>query len=90
MDEGNLNVDGNLIDFVSASNKANYNNLTVLNNVLLSQPFTINSNSVLSFSENSGTADTAAAAGLLGNQGYLSFTVQLIDNASGSVLGTVR
>jgi hypothetical protein len=87
---GNLNVDGNLIDFVSADNKANYNNLTVLNNVLLSQPFTINSNSVLSFSENSGAADSMAATGVLGSQGYLSFTVQLIDNASGSVLGTVR
>ena len=87
---GNLNVDGNLIDFVGANYKANYNNLTVLNNVLLSQPFTINSNSVLSFSENSGAADTVAAAGLLASQGYLTFTVQLIDNVSGSVLGTVR
>ena len=87
---GNLNVDGNLIDFVSANNKAKYNNLDTLNNVLLSQPFTINSNSVLSFSENSGTADSLEAAGLLGSQGYLTFIVQLIDNATGSVLGTVR
>jgi len=87
---GNLNVDGNLIDFVSANSKANYNKLDTLNNVLLSQPFAINSNSVLSFSENSGAADTVAAAGVLGNQGYLTFTVQLVDNASGSVLGTVK
>jgi hypothetical protein len=87
---GNINVDGNSIDYVNADSKANYNNLTTLNNVLLSQPFAINSNSAISFSENSGAADTVAAAGVLGSQGYLTFTVQLIDNASGSVLGTVK
>jgi hypothetical protein len=64
--------------------------MDTLNNMLLSQPFLIKSNSVLSFSENSGAADTVAAAGVLGANGYISFTVQVIDNASGSVLGTIK
>jgi hypothetical protein len=87
---GDINVDGNLIDFVSTNKKTKYNNMDTLNNVLLSQPFVIKSNSVLSFSENSGAADTLAAAGILGANGYISFTVQVIDNASGSVLGTIK
>ncbi len=87
---GDINVDGNLIDFVSANNKTKYNNMDTLNNMLLSQPFAIKSNSILSFSDNSGAVDSSAAAGVLGDQGYLTFTIQLIDDASGSVLGTVR
>ena len=87
---GDINVDGNLIDFVSTNNKTKYNNMDTLNNVLLSQPFVIKSNSVLSFTENSGAADTVAATGILGANGYISFTVQVIDNASGSVLGTIK
>ncbi len=87
---GNIMLDGNLIDFVSADNKAHYDSLNVLNNVLLSQPFTLKSNSVFSFSEKSGAADSAAAAKVLGSQGYISFIVQLIDNTSGSVIGTIR
>jgi hypothetical protein len=87
---GDINVDGNLIDFVSTNKKTKYYNMDTLNNMLLSQPFLIKSNSVLSFSENSGAADTVAAAGILGANGYISFTVQVIDNASGSVLGTIK
>jgi hypothetical protein len=87
---GDLTIDGTAIDFVQANAKGKYNNLDTLNAVLLSQPFTLKSNSVFNFSENSGAVDSSAAAKVLGTNGYLSFTVQLLDATSGKVIGTAK
>jgi hypothetical protein len=87
---GDITLDGNPIDFVNADKKGKYSNLDTLNAVLLSQPFTLKSNSVFNFSENSGAADSSAAGNVLGANGFLSFTVQLVDAASGKVIGTAK
>ena len=87
---GDLTLDGNAIDFVGANKKTNYDSLAAINTVILSQPFTLTNNSVLTFSESSGASDTSAAGKALGAKGNLSFTIQLVDAISGSVIGTAR
>ena len=87
---GDLALDGNTLDFIAANKKTNYDSLAAINNVILSQPFTLTNNSVLTFSESSGASDTSAAGKALGAKGNLSFTIQLVDAASGSVIGTAR
>ncbi len=87
---GDLVVDGNSIDFVDAPDSTDYGVLSNVNRVFETKPFTINSNSNFTFTENSGFADSIAVAQMLGTSGYISYRVDLVDNATNAVIGTIR
>ena len=56
----------------------------------MTKPFAINSNSNFSFTEYSGFADSTVAAQVLGTSGYAAYKVELVDNATNAVIGTIR
>ena len=87
---GNLIVDKNSIDFVDAPDSVNYNNLDALNNVLETELFNVTSKSKFVFAQQSGFVDSVAAAGVLGTSGYVNYKVELVDNETGKVIGTVK
>jgi hypothetical protein len=83
-------VDKNSIDFVDAPDSVNYNNLDALNNVLETELFNVTSKSKFVFAQQSGFVDSVAAAGVLGTSGYVNYKVELVDNETGKVIGTVK
>jgi hypothetical protein len=87
---GDLVVDGNLIDFVDAPDSIDYGVLHNVNKVFETKPFAINTNSNVTFTESSGFADSISAAEMLGTSGYISYKVELVDNATNAVIGTMR
>ena len=87
---GNLVVDGNIIDFVDAPDSTDYGALSSVNKVFETKPFGITSKSTVTFTENAGFADSTAAAQVLGTTGYVGYKVDLVDNATNAVIGTIR
>ena len=87
---GDITVDNKSIGFVKAVNKTKYNNMDNLNTALISEPFNVKDNSEILFSDYSGTSDSAKAAVLLGDTGYVSYKIDVLDNATGKVIGTLR
>lgn len=87
---GDLNVDGKNIDFMNAPDTLNYRNLDRVDSVLETQPFQVNANSNIVFTERSGFSDSASAIHALGDSGYIGYKVEALDNATGRVLGTIR
>ncbi len=87
---GDLNVDGQNIGFVSAPDTADYGNLDVLNSALVTQPFQVNAASKVVFTQRSGFGDSTAAVNALGKNDYIDYKVEVIDNTTGGVLGTIE
>jgi hypothetical protein len=87
---GNLIVDKNSIDFVDAPDSLKYNNLDTVNSVLVTQPFSVTNKSKIVFVENCGFIDSAAAAKSLKNGEYIAYKVELLNDATGKVLGTIK
>lgn len=87
---GNLKADGNNIDFVPASDTISYFNINNVNNVFETKPFQITDKSKIYFNENSGFLDTAAAANILSKNGFINFTINLLDASTNNVVGTVK
>jgi|GEM_PF-1163612 len=86
---GDVTVDNNKISFVKTNDSTNNNNLNNINSSLITEPFTLNNNSDFSFSAMNGLIDSAAALAALGNSGYIEYKTELIDDATGAVLGTL-
>lgn len=85
-----LNVDGANISFVDAPDGVDYGKTEILNNALITEPFVINDDSRIIFSEKSGFADSLATAGKLKKDGFVNFKVELIDEATGKVTATLK
>ncbi len=86
---GDVTVDNNKISFVRANDSTNNNILSNINN-LITEPFTLSNNSDFNFSVMTGLIDSAAAMSALGNNDYIDFKVELIDDATGAVIGTLN
>jgi hypothetical protein len=76
-------------DVVKSKDRKNAT-LDTVNKVMVSEPFEISENSKISFSEYSGVADSSAAVSLFAKKGLVSFTMRLVDDATGKMLGTVK
>ncbi len=87
---GDLNVDGQDIDFIDAPDTLNYRDINRIDSVLETQPFQIGANSKVVFTERSGFSDSASAVQVLGVNGFVGYKVEMIDNATNKVIGTVR
>jgi Secretion system C-terminal sorting domain len=85
-----LNVDGQNINFVDVSDTMNFGKIDNLNNALITEPFLLNDNSEVVFTERSGFADSVAAAKSFGKNDYICYKVELIDDATGKVVGSIR
>ncbi|MCL4539944.1 MAG: T9SS type A sorting domain-containing protein [Bacteroidetes bacterium] len=61
-----------------------------VNNVLMSEPFKMKSDSKLIFSDYAVIGDSSAAVVLLGHKGFVSFKVDLVDASTGRLIGTMK
>ncbi len=86
---GDIVVDNKKINFVKVSDTTNNNNINNINATIETEPFTLSDNSNFEFSDMTGLIDSAAALSVLGNNGYIIFKVELIDNATGATVGTL-
>ena len=87
---GNLLVDSSPIDFKDTPDGVDYGVLANVNGVFETKPFSITSGSAVSFVETAGFVDTLAAASALRANGYVRYTVALVDNATNSIIGTLK
>ncbi|MDD5230618.1 MAG: S8 family serine peptidase [Candidatus Marinimicrobia bacterium] len=85
-----LNVDGINIAFVDVSDTLDYDNIDVLNNALITEPFQLNTNSKVIFMEQSGFTDSAVASKALEKDDYIHYKIELIDDATGKVIGAIK
>jgi|GEM_PF-1293895 len=85
-----LNVDGQDIAFIDASDEVDYSKIDNLNNVLLTEPFQLKEDSKVVFMEESGFADSILSSKALGKEGYIHYKVELIDEATGKIVGTIK
>jgi hypothetical protein len=85
-----LNIDGKNIGFVDAPDTLDYSKIEILNNALVTEPFELTSDSKVIFTERSGFTDSASAVQGLGKNGYMRYKVELLDNAAGKVIGTIK
>ncbi len=81
-------VDNKSVDFVPIQKDDKITSLVQMNSVLESQPFQLSNNSTFDYSVVYKFADTLKAKSALGDNGYLNFKVELVDAATGKVLGT--
>jgi hypothetical protein len=80
------NIKTNAARFLTPKRK----NIKDVNTVFLSKPFAINASSKLTFSDFVEVGDSIATASVLGTKGYITFTAQLVDAVTGSVLGKIK
>jgi len=64
--------------------------IDTVNKVMVSEPFEKSENSKVSFSEYSGVADSSAAVRLFAKKSNVSFTMGLVEDATGKILATVK
>ena len=83
-------MDGKNISFVDAPDELDYGKIETLNNVLLTEPFNVNENSRIIFSERSGFVDILDAARKLGKDGFVNFKLELIDEATGKAIMPIK
>ncbi len=86
---GDIVVDNNKVNFIKVSDTTNNNNINNINSTIVTEPFTLSDNSNFAFSDMTGLIDSAAALSALGNNGYVNFKVVLIDNSTGTAVGTL-
>mgnify|MGYP003805339601 CR=1 FL=1 len=73
-------------------NETNVNLISTdtLNSYLISEPFEMNGNSEIIFGDKFEIGDSTAIKIILGEKGYISFKVDLIDDISGKIIGTIK
>lgn len=87
---GDLNVDGQNVAFKALPDTLNCRILANLNSVFETEPFDVTPVSKVVFDETSGFADSSVATAVLGATGYVGYRVEILDDATGKVIGTMR
>lgn len=87
---GNMLVNNTPVDFVDAPDTARYDGLEKINAVLVSQPIQITPTSRFTFTELSTSSDSSSLINVLGDSGYVRYKIDLVDNLTGGVIGTVK
>jgi len=85
---GDVSVDGASIDFPDPQSDVQFSGIDTLNLYLQSNGFIVNDSSKLFYSVSYGPKNFGNTGTAFTNSGYLNFKVQLIDAASGEVLGS--
>ncbi len=87
---GDLNVDGQNVEFVDLPNSAKFTSMDSINDVLLTQPFSLTKESKVVFTETSGFADSSASINVLGKLGFVGYRIDLVDAGTNEVIGTLE
>jgi len=84
---GDINVNGEIVDFVEMPDSLDIVNTQLLNQYLISNPFSVTDNSILTYGVQYGVTDSASAVNALSDSTTIAFRVELVDNQTGEVLG---
>ncbi|GBD87548.1 hypothetical protein BMS3Abin03_01482 [bacterium BMS3Abin03] len=84
---GDIILEGENINFVELDDTLTIDGQEMLNDYLLSLPFSVNDNSSLTYGVQYGIVDSALAVNALSDGSTINFKVQLIDEQTGEVLG---
>lgn len=86
---GNVNFDGEDVSFTEVKDTVRLeDNLKKVNNFLQTEPFSLKINSTFSFAVRYGSRDSAVAKNNMKEGQFASFKVEMIDDASGCVIGS--
>lgn len=83
---GDINANGQNVDFVEIPDSINVDNLEAINTYFVSKPITVNESSNLIYGVEYGIADSVLCSSVLANNGNIAFKVLLIDDNTNEVL----
>lgn len=83
---GDINANGQNVDFVEIPDSINIDNLESMNTYFESKPITVNESSNLTYGVEYGIADSVLCSTVLANNGNIAFKVLLIDDNTNEVL----
>jgi len=86
---GEIEVDGNKIDFVEMSDTVKINTINDANRYLISQPFYVEDNSEFYYSIKFGISDSTAVKEALADNEFVNFKIELIDANTNEILGVL-
>ena len=84
---GDINIDGQTVDFEEISDTVSISDIVSLNQNLISKPINISDNSSFVYSVQYGINDSLSVAQSLVDQRAVNFKVMLIDNTTGETIG---
>jgi len=84
---GDIESNEELIEFEDIEDGLNINSNTVLNQCLVSKPFTVNENTELYYSVQYGVKNPENALAIMGSNDSISFRLELIDGVTSEVIG---
>ena len=84
---GDVIVDGQPLDFVEIADTVQINNLSVLNENLVTEPIEVSDNCSFVYSVQYGINDSLSAVSALIENRYVNFKVQLVDANTGEIIG---
>jgi hypothetical protein len=84
---GDVEIDGEPVEFVEISDTILINNLSSINQYLVTDPINISDNSSFLYSVQYGLTDSLAALQAIVGDRFINFKVMLVDNNSGEVIG---
>jgi hypothetical protein len=85
---GDIQVDGETIEFKEKHDTLDINSEPVLNEYLTTDPFMLTDGSHFQYSIQYGFTDSSTLVGALTESGSISFKVELIDHSTGQVIGS--
>jgi hypothetical protein len=87
---GDLNVDGQNVEFVDVPDSIKFTSIDSINSFLLTQPFNLSKTSKVVFTEMSGFADSSVSISVLGKRAFVGYRVELINDGTNKVMGTLK
>ena len=84
---GDLQIDGQPVDFVEIADSVSVNNLNTLNQYILTEPISISDNSSFVYSVQYGINDSLSATQAMIDDRFINFKVLLVDNNTGEIIG---
>ena len=84
---GDIEVDGQTINFIEIPDTLEVNNLNSINQCLITEPITLSNNSSFIYSVQYGLNDSLSAVQAITGERFINFKVKLVDNNTGEVIG---
>jgi hypothetical protein len=84
---GDINIDGENVEFVEMPDSIVINDLQIMNEYLISEPYSVTNNSTLTYGVQYGVTDSASAVAALSDSSQISFKVELVDVQTNEILG---
>ena len=84
---GDIEVDGHPVDFIEIADTIPVNDLSALNEYLVTEPIGVSDNSSFVYSVQYGINDSLSAAQVMIDDRFVNYKVQLIDANTGEIIG---